>query len=108
MLTDKYSEGYPGRRYYGGQECTDAIENIARDRAKHRPKLVLCGFSSYPRYLDYAAFKSIADEVGAMTMADVSHIGGLIAAGVKDNPMDFGFDAMTTTAHKTCVVRAPA
>jgi len=184
VLTDKYSEGYPGRRYYGGQEFTDAIETIARDRAKslfraehanvqplsgspmnqavylawlkpgekvlgmdlshgghlthgapvshmgrlfdfqryrtqpggnggidydevrdlarkHQPKLVLCGFSSYPRDLDYAAFKSIADEVGARTMADVSHIGGLIAAGVKDNPMDFGFDAMTTTAHKT-------
>lgn len=184
VLTDKYSEGYPGRRYYGGQEFTDAIETLARDRAKtlfraghanvqplsgspmnqavylawlkpgekvlgmdlshgghlthgapvshmgrlfdfqryrtqpggnggidydevrdlakkHRPKLVLCGFSSYPRDLDYAAFKSIADEVGARTMADVSHIGGLIAAGVKDNPMDFGFDAMTTTAHKT-------
>ena len=184
VLTDKYSEGYPGRRYYGGQQFTDAIENIARDRAKtlfraehanvqplsgspmnqavylswlkpgdtvlgmelshgghlthgapvshmgklfdfvryrtqaggnggidydevrdlaklHRPKLVLCGFSSYPRDLDYAAFKSIADEVGALTMADVSHIGGLIAAGVKDNPLDVGFDAMTTTAHKT-------
>lgn len=184
VLTDKYAEGYPGRRYYGGQHFTDAVETIARDRAKalfraehanvqplsgspmnqavylawlkpgdtvlgmdlshgghlthgapvshmgklfdfvryrtqpggnggidyeevralakkHRPKLVLCGFSSYPRDLDYAAFKSIADEVGARTMADVSHIGGLIAAGVKDNPMDFGFDAMTTTAHKT-------
>jgi glycine hydroxymethyltransferase len=184
VLTDKYSEGYPGRRYYGGQEFTDTVEILARDRAKalfraphanvqplsgspmnqavylawlkpgdtvlgmdlshgghlthgapvshmgrlfdfvryrtrpggnggidydqvrdlakqHRPKLVLCGFSSYPRDLDYAAFKSIADEIGAPTMADVSHIGGLIAAGVKDNPMDFGFDAMTTTAHKT-------
>lgn len=182
VLTDKYAEGYPGRRYYGGQEFTDAVETIARDRAKalfraqhanvqplsgspmnqavylswlrpgdtvlgmelshgghlthgapvshmgklfdfvryrtradggidydavrdlakkHRPKLVLCGFSSYPRDLDYAAFQSIADEIGARTMADVSHIGGLIAAGVKDNPLDFGFDAMTTTAHKT-------
>ncbi len=184
VLTDKYAEGYPGRRYYGGQEFTDAVETLARERAKalfraqhanvqplsgspmnqaiylswlrpgetvlgmelshgghlthgapvshmgklfdfvryrtrpggnggidydavrdlakkHRPKLVLCGFSSYPRDLDYAAFKSIADEIGARTMADVSHIGGLIAAGVKDNPMDFGFDAMTTTAHKT-------
>ncbi|MGE0153905.1 MAG: serine hydroxymethyltransferase [Reyranellaceae bacterium] len=182
VLTDKYAEGYPGRRYYGGQQFTDAVETLARERAKalfraqhanvqplsgspmnqaiylswlkpgetvlgmelshgghlthgapvshmgrlfdfvryrtrpdggidydqvrdlarkHRPKLVLCGFSSYPRDLDYAAFKSIAEEIGARTMADVSHIGGLIAAGVKDNPLDAGFDAMTTTAHKT-------
>ncbi len=184
VLTDKYAEGYPGRRYYGGQQFTDAVETLARDRAKAlfrsphanvqplsgspmnqavylawlkpgdrvlgmdlshgghlthgapvshmgklfdfvryrtspnqagaidydtvramaketRPKLVLCGFSSYPRDLDYAAFKSIADEVGARTMADVSHIGGLIAADAKPNPMDAGFDAVTTTVHKT-------
>lgn len=184
VLTDKYAEGYPGRRYYGGQQFTDAVETLARDRAKSlfrsphanvqplsgspmnqavylawlkpgdtvlgmelshgghlthgapvshmgklfnfvryrtspnrqgaidydavramaretKPKLVLCGFSSYPRDLDYAAFKSIADEVGARTMADVSHIGGLIAANVKPNPMDFGFDVVTTTVHKT-------
>jgi len=184
VFTDKYAEGYPGRRYYGGQQFTDAVETLARDRAKSlfrsahanvqplsgspmnqavylawlkpgdtvlgmdlshgghlthgapvshmgklfnfvryrtspgqqgaidydavralakqtNPKLVLCGFSSYPRDLDYAAFKSIADEVGARSMADVSHIGGLIAANVKPNPMDFGFDVMTTTVHKT-------
>jgi len=184
VFTDKYAEGYPGRRYYGGQQFTDAVEILARDRARTlfrsphanvqplsgspmnqavylawlkpgdtvlgmdlshgghlthgapvshmgklfnfvryrtspnragaidydavralarqtRPKLVLCGFSSYPRDLDYAAFKSIADEVGARTMADVSHIGGLIAADAKPNPMDFGFDVMTTTVHKT-------
>jgi glycine hydroxymethyltransferase len=184
VLTDKYAEGYPGRRYYGGQQFTDAVETLARDRAtslfraqhanvqplsgspmnqavylawlkpgdtvlgmdlshgghlthgapvshmgrlfnfvryrtspnragaidydavramarEMRPRLVLCGFSSYPRDLDYAAFKSIADEVGARTMADVSHIGGLIAANVKPNPMDAGFDVMTTTVHKT-------
>jgi glycine hydroxymethyltransferase len=63
--------------------------------------MVLCGYSSYPRDLDYAAFKSIADEVGAITMADVSHIGGLIAAGVMRNPLDAGFDFMTTTTHKS-------
>jgi glycine hydroxymethyltransferase len=184
VLTNKYSEGYPGRRYYGGQEYTDAIENIARDRAcalfraEHanvqplsgspmnqacyfaflnpgdtvlamdlshgghlthgapvshmgkvfnfvryktaphqggridfdalmttaktaRPKIVLCGYSSYPRDLDYAAFKEIADEVGALAMADVSHIGGLIAANVMRNPFDAGFDIVTTTTHKT-------
>jgi glycine hydroxymethyltransferase len=184
VFTNKYSEGYPGRRYYGGQEFTDQIENLARQRAcslfrsEHanvqplsgspmnqavylgllkpgdtifamdlshgghlthgapvshmgrlfnfarykthpsnggaidfdelratarqvRPKLVLCGYSSYPRDLDYAAFKSIADEVGALTMADVSHYGGLIAGNVLRNPLDAGFDIMTTTSHKT-------
>ncbi|MSO64580.1 MAG: serine hydroxymethyltransferase [Alphaproteobacteria bacterium] len=184
VFTNKYSEGYPGRRYYGGQEFTDRIENLARERAcklfraEHanvqplsgspmnqavyfaalkpgdtvlamdlshgghlthgapvshmgkvftfvryktrpdrqgaidfdevrrlakevRPKMVLCGFSSYPRDLDYAAFKRIADEVGALTMADVSHIGGLIAGNALKNPMDVGFDFMTTTTHKT-------
>ncbi|MDA9493466.1 serine hydroxymethyltransferase [Bradyrhizobium sp. CCBAU 11361] len=183
VFTNKYSEGYPGRRYYGGQQYTDKIENLARERAcslfraghanvqplsgspmnqavylgllepgdtilamdlshgghlthgapvshmgrlfnfiryktapsngaidfnelraiarKARPKMVLCGYSSYPRDLDYAAFKSIADEVGALTMADVSHYGGLVAANVMRNPLDAGFDVMTTTSHKT-------
>ena len=184
VFTNKYSEGYPGRRYYGGQQYTDVIENIARDRAKQlfrcdhanvqplsgspmnqavymailnpgdtvlgmelshgghlthgapvshmgklynfiryksypeekgridydelrrvaieaKPKLILCGYSSYPRDYDYAPFKAIADEVGAMTMADVSHIGGLIAGGAMRNPCDFGFDFVTTTTHKS-------
>jgi glycine hydroxymethyltransferase len=184
VLTNKYSEGYPGRRYYGGQQYTDAVEIIARDRAcalfraEHanvqplsgspmnqacyfaflnpgdtvlamdlshgghlthgapvshmgkvfnfvryktapqqggaidfdelmdiakatRPNLVLCGYSSYPRDYDYAAFKKVADEVGALTMADISHIGGLVAANVMRNPFDSGFDVVTTTTHKT-------
>src|SRR6201988_2597758 len=184
VFTNKYSEGYPGRRYYGGKELTDEIENLARQRAcslfraehanvqplsgspmnqavylgllqpgdtilamdlshgghlthgapvshmgslfnfiryktapsnggaldfdelraiarEARPRMVLCGYSSYPRDLDYTAFKSIADEVGAVTMADVSHYGGLIAANVLANPLDAGFDIMTTTSHKT-------
>ena len=184
VLTNKYSEGYPGRRYYGGQQYTDTVEIIARDRAcalfraEHanvqplsgspmnqacyfaflnpgdtvlamdlshgghlthgapvshmgkvfnfvryktapqqggaidfdelmdiakatRPKLVLCGYSSYPRDYDYAAFKKVADEVGALTMADISHIGGLVAANVMRNPFDSGFDVVTTTTHKT-------
>ncbi len=184
VLTNKYSEGYPGRRYYGGQQYTDAIETIARDRAcalfraghanvqplsgspmnqacyfaflnpgdtvlamdlshgghlthgapvSHmgkvfnfvryktapqqggaidfdelmdiaratRPKIVLCGYSSYPRDTDYASFKRVADEVGALTMADISHIGGLVAADVMRNPFDSGFDVVTTTTHKT-------
>src|ERR1700749_1163358 len=184
VLTNKYSEGYPGRRYYGGQKYPDAVEIIARARAcalfraEHanvqplsgspmnqacyfaflnpgdtvlamdlshgghlthgapvshmgkvfnfvryktashqggainfdalmatakatRPKIVLCGYSSYPRDYDYTAFKKVADEVGALTMADISHIGGLVAANVMRNPLDFGFDVVTTTTHKT-------
>jgi glycine hydroxymethyltransferase len=68
---------------------------------EHKPKMVLCGYTSYPRDYDYAEFKKIADAVGAITMADVSHIGGLIAGGVMRNPMDYGFDVMTTTVHKS-------
>jgi glycine hydroxymethyltransferase len=184
VLTNKYSEGYPGRRYYGGQEYTDEIERTARQRAcklfgaeyanvqplsgspmnqavyfaflqpgdtvlamdlshgghlthgapvSHmgkvfnfvrykthpdqggaidfdelmqtakatRPKMVLCGYSSYPRDYDYASFKKVADEVGALTMADISHIGGLVAGKTMRNPFDSGFDVVTTTTHKT-------
>lgn len=68
---------------------------------QHKPKMIICGFSSYPRELDYAGFKKIADEVGAFTFADVSHIGGLIAGNALANPMDFGFDVMSTTTHKS-------
>ncbi len=182
VLTNKYSEGYPGRRYYGGQEYTDIIENLARERAcalfraEHanvqplsgspmnqavyfgllapgdtilamdlshgghlthgapvshmgkvfnfvryksepdgsidftalgrlarevKPKMVLCGYSSYPRDYDYASFKTIADDIGALTFADVSHIGGLIAADAMRNPFDAGFDVVSTTTHKS-------
>jgi len=184
VFTNKYAEGYPGRRYYGGQEYTDVIENLARDRAckvfrcehanvqplsgspmnqaaylaflnpgdtvlamdlshgghlthgapvshmgrifnfvrykthpdeqgridfaavrrmarEAKPKIVLCGYTSYPRDYDYAEFQSIAEEVGAITMADVSHIGGLIAGGAMRNPFDYGFDIVTTTTHKS-------
>jgi glycine hydroxymethyltransferase len=184
VFTNKYSEGYPGRRYYGGQEFTDRIENLARERAcrlfrsehanvqplsgspmnqavyfgllepgdtilamdlshgghlthgapvshmgrvfrfvrykthpeeqgridfdemaalarRERPKLVIAGYSSYPRDYDYASFKKVADEVGALTMADVSHIGGLVAGGALRNPFDAGFDVVTTTTHKS-------
>lgn len=184
VFTNKYSEGYPGRRYYGGQENTDQVEQIAIDRAKqlfgadhanvqphsgapanmavyhawlepgdtvlgmkldhgghlthghpvtaagkifnfvrygikdvetgeidydelrgmaikHKPKIILAGFSAYPRELDWQKFTDIADEVGAMAMADVAHIAGLIAGGVAKNPFDYGFHLMTTTTHKT-------
>ena len=66
-----------------------------------KPRLLLCGYSSYPRDLDYAQFKSIADEVGAYTMADISHYGGLVAGNAMANPLDAGFDVVTTTTHKS-------
>ena len=184
VFTNKYSEGYPGRRYYGGQENTDQVEQLAIDRAKklfkadhanvqphsgaqaneavyyawcepgdtilamdlahgghlthgapvtrsareynfirygiknidtgeidyeeirqlalkHRPKIILAGFSAYPRELDYEKFAEIGNEVGAMLMADMSHIAGLIVSGVAKNPFDYGFHVITTTTHKT-------
>lgn len=183
-LTNKYSEGYPGARYYGGQEFTDAIERLAIERAKslfgasfanaqplggananiaayialaepgatilgmdlshgghlthghpvtfaskvwrfvrygmkdvetgeidydtlletakkERPKIVLAGFSAYPRELDWARIADIAHEVGATAVADIAHIAGLIAGGAAKNPFDHGFDVMTSTTHKT-------
>ena len=184
VFTNKYSEGYPGRRYYGGQHNTDQIEQLAIDRAKqlfgadhanvqphsgaqaneavyyawcepgdtilamdlahgghlthgapvtrsareynfvrygikdvetgeidyeeirrlaleHRPKIILAGFSAYPRELDYAKFAEIGNEVGAMLMADMAHIAGLIVGGQAKNPFDYGFHVITTTTHKT-------
>ncbi len=184
VFTNKYSEGYPGKRYYGGQDNTDKVEQLAIDRAKqifradhanvqphsgapaniavynawlhpgdtvlamrldhgghlthgqpvtasaklynfvrygmkdietgeidyeemrdlalkHKPKIILAGFSGYPRTLDYKKFAAIGNEVGALLMADMAHIAGLIAAGVLENPLDYGFHVMTTTTHKT-------
>ncbi len=183
VLTNKYSEGYPGARYYGGQEFTDKVETIAIERAKklfgtehvnvqplsgapantavyfallkpgdtvigmdlshgghlthghpvtymakifkfvryktlppdgridfdelrktalrEKPKIILCGYSCYPRDLDYNAFQEIADEVGAYTMMDMAHIAGLIAAKQMNDPVKAGFDILTTTTHKT-------
>jgi len=184
VYTNKYSEGYPGHRYYGGQANTDEVERegielakrlfkadhanlqphsgapanqavyfswlepgdtvLAMDLShgghlthghpvtvtaklftfirykmkdiatgeidyeamrllalKHKPKIILAGFSSYPRELDYQKFADIAAEVGAMAMADIAHIAGLIAAGELANPFDHGFHVVTTTTHKT-------
>lgn len=184
VFTNKYSEGYPGRRYYGGQDFTDQLERIAIDRAKklfnagfanvqplsgapanvamyfallepgdtilgmdlshgghlthghpvtsitkvfnfvrykmknvetgeidfdelretalrEKPKMILAGFSAYPRELEYEKFVEIAKEVGAYTVMDMAHIAGLIAGKVAKNPFDYGFDVLTTTTHKT-------
>ena len=183
VLTNKYAEGYPGRRYYGGCECVDIAEQLAIDRAKalfgaehanvqphsgtqantavyhallqpgetimgmslahgghlthgmkanvsgrlydiaayevdretslldmdalaraareRRPKLLLAGWSAYPRQLDFARFREIADEVGALLMVDMAHFAGLVACGLHPNPIEFGADVVTTTTHKT-------
>jgi glycine hydroxymethyltransferase len=77
------------------------FEELRRLALEHRPKLVLAGYTSYPRDYDYTDFKKVADAVGALTMADVSHVGGLIAGGAMRNPFDHGFDLVTTTTHKT-------
>lgn len=184
IFTNKYSEGYPGKRYYGGQVNTDQVEQLAIDRAKKlfgsdhanvqphsgapaneavyyawvepgetimgmelshgghlthgrpgtmpakifnfvrygmknietgeidynhmldiakktNPKIIIAGFSSYPRELDYDKFADIAKQVNAVLMADMAHIAGLIAAGQLENPLNHGFHVMTTTTHKT-------
>jgi len=181
VFTNKYSEGYPGRRYYGGQEFTDVVETLAIDRAKklfgaehanvqphagapanlaaysailkpgdtifgmdlshgghlthghpltlpaqiyhfvgyktepdgtidykkleaqalkEKPQLILAGFSSYTRQLDYAKFSAIAKKVGAYSMMDMAHIAGLVAGKVVPSPVPY-FDIITTTTHKT-------
>lgn len=182
VLTNKYSEGYPGKRYYGGQEFTDLVENIAIERAKklfgaehvnvqplsgapaniavyfallkpgdvvlgmdlshgghlthgspvtymaklfrfivyktepgtgkidydklkklaqkEKPKLIIAGYSAYPRDLDYKAFREAADSVGAYVMADIAHIAGMIACDLMNDPVPY-FDVITTTTHKT-------
>ena len=181
-LTNKYAEGYPGKRYYGGCEFHDQIEDLARDRAKElfgcgfanvqphsgananvaafmamckpgdrilslpiksgghlshglkpnfsgtfydiveydldpetelldydeigriaretKPNMIICGFSAYPRTIDFEAFRRIADEVGAVLMADIAHIAGLVAAGVHPSPLPHAH-VVTTTTHKT-------
>src|SRR5579871_5423870 len=182
VLTNKYAEGYPGARYYGGCEFIDIAEQLAIDRAKElfgadhanvqphsgaqanasvyhallepgdtimglalahgghlthgmkinvsgrlydiaayqvdretslidmdevariarerRPKMILAGWSAYPRQLDFARFREIADEVGAYLMVDMAHFAGLVAAGLHPNPVSFA-DVVTTTIHKT-------
>ena len=183
VLTNKYSEGYPSKRYYGGNEVIDEVEEVARERAKalfdaphanvqphagananmavylallqpgdtvlgmrldqgghlthgspvnasgklyrfvsygvtpsderidldqvrdlaleHRPKIIVAGATAYPRTIDPAPFRQIADEVGALFMFDAAHIAGLVAGGVHPNPMAHGADIMTFTTHKT-------
>ncbi len=182
VFTNKYAEGYPNKRYYGGCEFADVVEDLARDRMcelfnadhanvqphsgananmgvylamlkpgdkvlgmdlshgghlthgspvnmsglyfdfasygvdeetevidydvvrakalEHKPKMIVAGASAYPRKLDFAKFKEIADEVGALLMVDMAHIAGLVAAGLHQNPCEYA-DFVTTTTHKT-------
>ena len=182
VMTNKYAEGYPGKRYYGGCEFVDEAENLARDRAKqlfgveysnvqphsgsqanmavlmtfidvgdtilgldlahgghlthgskvnfsgnlyhsvsyqvkketgrvdfdqvlslareHKPKLIICGGSAYPRFIEFEDFKGIADDVGAFLMADIAHPSGLVATGLHPSPVPY-CDVITTTTHKT-------
>ncbi len=88
-------------RYGTLPDGTIDFEQVRSLALQHRPKVVLAGFSAYPRELDYAKFAEIAQEVGAIAYADVSHIGGFIAAGLLKNPLDYGFHAMMTTTHKS-------
>lgn len=184
IFTNKYSEGYPNKRYYGGQENTDVVEQLAIDRAKelfnadhanvqphsgaqannavynawlepgdtvlgmnlghgghlthgspvtqsakiydfipygikdistgeldydeierlaleHKPKIILVGYSAYSRIPDFSKFVEIGNKVGALLMADMAHVAGLIAGGEHPNPLELGFHVMTTTTHKT-------
>ena len=182
VMTNKYAEGYPGKRYYGGCEFVDEAENLARDRAnqlfgveysnvqphsgsqanmavlmtfievgdtilgldlahgghlthgskvnfsgklyhsvsyhvkketgrvdfdqvlslarEHKPKLIICGGSAYPRFIEFEDFKEIADDVGAFLMADIAHPSGLVATGIHPSPVPY-CDVITTTTHKT-------
>jgi glycine hydroxymethyltransferase len=76
-------------------------EHLRELALEHKPKIILAGFSAYPRELDYEKFAAIGNEVGALLMADMAHIAGLIAGGVAKNPFDYGFHVITTTTHKT-------
>src|SRR5580700_6144081 len=182
VFTNKYAEGYPGKRYYGGCEITDVVENLARDRAKqlfgaeyvnvqphsgsqanqaayaavlspgdkimglnlahgghlthghqlnfsgktyqvipysvrkederidydeverlaheHKPRMIIAGASAYPRIIDFARFRKIADAVSAIFLVDMAHISGLVAAGLHPNPCEYA-DIVTSTTHKT-------
>jgi glycine hydroxymethyltransferase len=77
------------------------MDELARQARERRPKLLLAGWSAYPRQLDFARFREIADEVGALLMVDMAHFAGLVAAGLHPNPLEYGADVVTTTTHKT-------
>src|SRR5438128_7356723 len=87
---------------YGVSEKTETIDydEVERLAKEHRPKLIIAGASAYPRIIDYAKFRQIADEVGALLMVDMAHIAGLVAAGLHPSPVPYA-EFVTTTTHKT-------
>ena len=105
-LTHGLDINYSGRTYnvvpYHVRADTETIDydEVRELAVAHRPKMIICGYSSYPRSVDFAAFREIADEVGALLMADIAHIAGLIAAGVHPSPVPY-CDVVTSTTHKT-------
>ncbi len=105
-LTHGHSVNFSGRGYtfyhYGVREDTGRIDydEVRAKARRHKPKLIVAGASAYPRQLDFAAFRQIADEVGAELMVDMAHIAGLVAAGVHPSPFGFA-DWVSTTTHKT-------
>lgn len=105
-LTHGWSVNFSGRFYqshaYGVTRDTERIDydEVRRLALEHRPKILMCGASAYPRTIDFDAFKAIADEVGAYLVADIAHISGLVAAGVHPSPVDVA-DVVTSTTHKT-------
>ncbi|KAL0548890.1 hypothetical protein IC582_013367 [Cucumis melo] len=116
-LTNKYSKGIPGARYYGGNQYIGEIEILCHERAfwQHLililtrgeltalafcPKLLICGGSAYPRELDYARFRQIADKCGAVLMCDMAQISGLVAAKECASPFEY-CDVVTSTTHKS-------
>ena len=88
--------------HYGVNQETEQLdyEQIREQALRERPKLLICGYSAYPRVIDFEKFRSIADEVGAYLLADIAHIAGLVAAGLHPNPVPY-CDVVTTTTHKT-------
>src|SRR5439155_900615 len=87
--TNKYAEGYPGKRYYGVSRATNVVDydDVLRLAKEHRPKLIVCGGSAYPRTVDTQKFREIADEVDALLLCDMAHFAGLVAAGLHPNPV---------------------
>jgi len=105
-LTHGHKVNFSGKTYdfyqYGVDEKTEMLDydSILAQAKKEKPKLILSGYTAYPRSIDFKRFREICDEVGAYCMADISHIGGLCATGIHENPVPY-FDVVTTTTHKT-------
>src|ERR671929_147565 len=102
VFTNKYAEGYPGKRYYGGSKETEQIDydELQKIAEEHRPKLLVCGASAYPRIIDFERIGQIARSVGARMFADIAHIAGPIAAGLHPSPVPHA-NYVTSTTHKT-------